>query len=115
MPSSHQYRLCSLFSTLEKPGQSGSKHFCVCKGADQSEVVVLRLEKLQALRGARDKQGFLFIAAAGGVDQDRLVPNVISTVWGRGYTVKDTGWMHPASHRGHSLLGRKACLPNGFR
>lgn len=54
----------------KKSDQSCSDSVAVGKGADQNQIVIVSFKQLEALCAARDEEGFLFIAADDGFDQD---------------------------------------------
>lgn len=49
----------------------------VAEVGDRDQIVVVSLEQLETLGGARDEESFLFIAPDGGLDQDREIAVVV--------------------------------------
>ena len=63
-----------LSDEVEQPGREAGG---VLKAGDRGHVVVVGLEQLEQLCGARDVEGLLFVVADARLDQDREIAVVV--------------------------------------
>ena len=57
--------------------QLGREALGVIEDCDRNQVVIVSLKQLEALCGARDEEGFLFVVADTRRDQDREISVVV--------------------------------------